>query len=129
MYRRGKIDLPDMERALTSINETASYFGDPVLKHAQIEVRLFGIESHPIKGQIDASMQKQAPIVVIMVRISSYPYLEYMHKYAPEVSPMVLFFTLLLYLGCIYGRFRGRIVCGGISTKRLGQEKNKTGKG
>lgn len=34
----GKIDQDDMEQVLTSINDTASYFGDPVLKRAQIKV-------------------------------------------------------------------------------------------
>lgn len=35
----GKIEQQEMEQVLTSINETASYFGDPVLKRAQIKVR------------------------------------------------------------------------------------------
>ena len=34
----GKIDQDDMEQVLTSINDTASYFGDPVLKRSQIKV-------------------------------------------------------------------------------------------
>lgn len=34
----GKIDQDEMEQVLTSINDTASYFGDPVLKRAQIKV-------------------------------------------------------------------------------------------
>ncbi|CAN0416265.1 unnamed protein product, partial [Pylaiella littoralis] len=35
----GKIEQDDMEQLLISINDTASYFGDPVLKRAQIKVR------------------------------------------------------------------------------------------
>lgn len=34
----GKIEQDDMEQLLISINDTASYFGDPVLKRAQIKV-------------------------------------------------------------------------------------------
>lgn len=34
----GKIEQDEMERLLVSINDTASYFGDPVLKRAQIKV-------------------------------------------------------------------------------------------
>lgn len=34
----GKIQQDDMEQVLISINDTASYFGDPVLKRAQIKV-------------------------------------------------------------------------------------------
>lgn len=34
----GKIEQGDMEQLLISINDTASYFGDPVLKRAQIRV-------------------------------------------------------------------------------------------
>eukprot|EP00903_Cladosiphon_okamuranus_P009095 g8693.t1 len=33
----GKIQQDDMEQVLISINETASYFGDPVLKRAQVK--------------------------------------------------------------------------------------------
>ncbi|CAM9646175.1 unnamed protein product, partial [Sphacelaria rigidula] len=32
----GKIRQEEMEQVLTSINETASYFGDPVLKRSQV---------------------------------------------------------------------------------------------
>ena len=35
----GKIQQDDMEQVLISINDTASYFGDPVLKRAQVKVR------------------------------------------------------------------------------------------
>lgn len=38
MHGTGKIEQDEMEQVLTSINETASYFGDPVLKRAQIKV-------------------------------------------------------------------------------------------
>lgn len=36
----GKIKQDDMEQVLIAINDTASYFGDPVLKHAQVKVRM-----------------------------------------------------------------------------------------
>lgn len=38
MRDTGKIDQDEMEQVLTSINETASYFGDPVLKRSEIKV-------------------------------------------------------------------------------------------
>lgn len=34
----GKIEPEEMEQVLASINDTASYFGDPVLKRSQIRV-------------------------------------------------------------------------------------------
>lgn len=34
----GRIEQEEMEQVLIAINETASYFGDPVLKRAQIKV-------------------------------------------------------------------------------------------
>lgn len=66
--RRGKIEQNNMEEALNSINETAGYFGDQMLKRTQIKVRVFLVESHPI--QVDVSMQKHAPTVVVVVGVS-----------------------------------------------------------
>lgn len=37
VHNTGKIEQDDMEKVLISINETASYFGDPVVKRSQIK--------------------------------------------------------------------------------------------
>lgn len=42
----GKIRQEEMEQVLTSINETASYFGDPVLKRSQVKVRCSRFRHH-----------------------------------------------------------------------------------